>query len=362
MPAISAPLHHVGLVVRDIETIARGYAELFDINIWHIAHTEPLLTRAVVRGERTTFGGRVAVGTAPWGSTFWLIEPAEGRSTYKDFQATNGQGIHHLAFTMDDAAADGAIAALASLNAPVAQEYDLDGVGSVVEVDTRSLLGGFYIQIIRPLAGGTVTLPADEELDLAGTYARPAGVGPLPVPNGIQHFGVVVRDMVARTESYTRVFGVPEWSVQNWRTEEGSLENPTFDGRPVEHEYFAATTPFDSALGFEIVQPTLGPSDYKENFLNVVGEGIHHLNLVGLAGHEHWLTLRSWLTATGVDVCMSGTLGGGIAEFYYLDTRKRLGGLAVECFGLDPSVDLTTMEGKGPYYRIGSAVFDGQEA
>ncbi len=359
MPAISAPLHHVGLVVRDIETIARGYAELLDINIWRVSELGPLVGDAVVRGQPTSFGGRLAVGTAPWGAQFWLIEPAGGRSTYKDFQATHGHGIHHLSFSLDDSSAAGAIAELADLGAAIVQEYELEGLGTVTEVDTRELLGGFYLQILR--AGSAPSLPVDHELDLTSSYQRPPGMGALPVPRGIQHFGVVVRDMVARAESFAKVFGVSEWSVMNWRTEAGSLEEPTFDGKPVDHEYFAATTPFDSELGFEIVQPTLGPSDYKENFLQRVGEGIHHLNLVGLDDHQHWLRLHQWLQSAGVNVCMSGNLGGGIAEFYYLDTRNRLGGIAVECFGLDPTVDLSKMERSEPYYRITPSVQSAME-
>lgn len=31
-------------------------------------------------------------------------------------------------------------------------------------------------------------------------------------------------------------------------------------------------------LGFEVIQPTFGPSHYKENYRNLVGEGMHHMN------------------------------------------------------------------------------------
>ncbi|WP_432842235.1 VOC family protein [Dactylosporangium sp. CA-092794] len=352
MGILPAKLHHVGLVVRDIETIAGGYAELFGLDTWCVHHVAESVTEATIRGATAQISGRVGVGAAPWGDEFWLIEPGAGRSGYKDFQATNGHGIHHLAFAADPAETERSVDAFAALGVDVAQRYEIAGVGQVTELDTRELLGGYYVQLVTSASTGRFELPRGDLLDLSGSYARPDGMGPLPAPRGIQHFGVVVRDMVKHLDAYEQVFGIGDWIVQNWRTEPGSLESPTFEGRPVEHEYFAAASPFDGPLGFEVVQPTLGPSDYKENFLQVVGEGIHHLNVVGLDDHRHWLRLRDWLEGAGVSVCMSGTLMGGIAEFYYLDTRRRLGGIAIECFGMDPEADLTTVKPRGPYYRI----------
>lgn len=352
MGIISAKLHHVGLVVRDLKAIASGYAELLGLDTWNVTELAGLTRDARVRGMATDIEGPVAVGSAPWGDVFWLIEPGAGRSTYKDFQATNGHGVHHLAFELDHGDVGPCVERFGKLGAGVIQEYDVAGAGRVTEVDTRSLLGGYYVQLLSSPTGEPVTLPRGDKLELAGTYERPDGLGPLPVPRGIQHFGVVVRNMADRLDAYTEVFGVPDWTVQNWRTEAGSLENPTFEGRPVDHEYFAATTPFEGDLGFEVVQPTLGPSDYRENFLNRVGEGIHHLNLVGFENHAAWLRMHEWLELAGVRVCMSGTLTGGIAEFYYLDTRRRLGGIAVECFGMDPDADLSKVRPRGPYYRF----------
>jgi catechol 2,3-dioxygenase-like lactoylglutathione lyase family enzyme len=338
---LPSALHHVGFVVRDLEAIAAGWAELFGVEEWHVSPLEA--TGATIRGAEAQITGRVAVGKAPWGDEFWLIEPGPGRSSYKDFQATHGHGIHHLAFCLDDDETATAVEAFAAEGVRVSQRYELP-TARVTELDTRTLLGGYFIQLI------TGSLSEGAPLHLP---ERAAGEGPLPVPRGIQHFGVVVRDVVERVEAYERVFGITDWTVQNWRTEPGSLESPTFEGRPVEHEYFAAASPYDGPLGFEIVQPTLGPSDYKENFLQVVGEGIHHFNMVGLEDHAHWLRLEPWLESIGVRTCMSGLLSGGIAEFYYLNTRSRLGGIAIEAFGLDPTVDLSTVEAKGPYYSIG---------
>ncbi|GAA1852565.1 hypothetical protein GCM10009836_35830 [Pseudonocardia ailaonensis] len=352
MGILPPTLHHVGLVIRDLDAISAGYAELLGLDTWNVTDLGELTTGARVRGAHTQVTGRLGVGVAPWGDSFWLIEPGKGRSTYKDFQATNGHGIHHLGFAVEAAELQPTVDAFDRLGASVAQSYEVTGVGSVTEIDTRALLGGYYIQLVTPSGPDAFVVPEGRAVDLSRSYARPDGLGPLPVPRGIQHFGVVVRDMVERVDAHGNVFGISDWVVQNWRTEPGSLESPTFEGRPVDHEYFAAASPLDGPLGFEVVQPTLGPSDYKENFLNLVGQGIHHMNLVGLDDHAHWLRLRDWLQSAGVSVCMSGDLMGGAAEFYYIDTRKRLGGVVVECFGMDPNADLTQMKQRGPYYRI----------
>jgi len=68
------------------------------------------------------------------------------------------------------------------------------------------------------------------------------------------------------------------------------------------------------------VRLTVGGDD-----LNLVGEGIHHMNTTFLPDEEEWMKVKAHLQDLGAPVVMSGGLANDLAKFYYLDTKNRLG-------------------------------------
>jgi hypothetical protein len=157
----------------------------------------------------------------------------------------------------------------------------------------------------------------------------------------LHHFGVVVNDVVGSVARYADVFGIRSWNFMNWRTEPGRLDNPFYKGAPVDHEYFCGMGFDFREFGFEIIQPTFGPSHYREDFLREVGEGVHHMQLFYPRDADHWQRVADWLAPLGIPVVMGSTLRGGATTFYYLDTREALGGWSVEATlrhaGADPA-------------------------
>jgi hypothetical protein len=118
----------------------------------------------------------------------------------------------------------------------------------------------------------------------------------------------------------------------NWRTEAGSLENTTNNGVEVAHGYLTGRGDVGKSkaginFGFEVIQPTFGPSHYKEDFLQPLGAGIHHIDTYfPVADWDEWAAFNKWLEEEfEAPCCMSGWLRGGMALFQYQDTRKRLG-------------------------------------
>jgi hypothetical protein len=118
----------------------------------------------------------------------------------------------------------------------------------------------------------------------------------------------------------------------NWRTEPGSLEDTTNNGQPVKHAYFTARAdigknPLGMGFGFEVIQPTFGPSHYKEDFLQVLGPGIHHVDLLfPVADWSEWADVNRWFEVDyGAAMCMSGWIRGRAALFQYQDARATLG-------------------------------------
>jgi hypothetical protein len=115
----------------------------------------------------------------------------------------------------------------------------------------------------------------------------------------------------------------------NWRTEPGRLVQPYYigvggDHRPVDHEYFT-TKNIIKNFGFEVIQPTFGPSHYKEDFLDIVGEGIHHLSVLDYTVQSDWDAHVDWLDSIGVPLCMGGDLRGPEIGFAYVNGQDRLG-------------------------------------
>jgi methylmalonyl-CoA/ethylmalonyl-CoA epimerase len=84
-------IHHVGIVVHDVEKAATALAGsgLGPWGVWTIA---PETTE--VRGEPASFSFRIAFATVG-GSNFELVAPHEGESIYVDHLATHGEGMHH---------------------------------------------------------------------------------------------------------------------------------------------------------------------------------------------------------------------------------------------------------------------------
>ncbi len=91
----------VGVVVRDLDRSVRQYEGL-GIGPWEVFTLGPSNMRDLrVRGQRVDFSMRVAF--AKIGDFQWeLIQPLDERSIYFEFLREHGEGLHHVAFHVDD--------------------------------------------------------------------------------------------------------------------------------------------------------------------------------------------------------------------------------------------------------------------
>ena len=92
----------VGLVVRDSEATAKRYWEAFGIGPWRFYTIDPGNTTDMrFRGRAVQHSFRAALAT--FGNlTLELIEPLDGDSVYSEHLQQHGEGLHHLAFAVDD--------------------------------------------------------------------------------------------------------------------------------------------------------------------------------------------------------------------------------------------------------------------
>ncbi len=88
----------VGLVVRDIEKMAKVYADVFGMDVPNVIITDPAeVSHIKYRGESTPARAKLAffqMGNV----SLELIEPVDGPSTWREFLDEHGEGVHHIAF------------------------------------------------------------------------------------------------------------------------------------------------------------------------------------------------------------------------------------------------------------------------
>lgn len=111
-------LHHLGVVVRDMQTAVEYYKAL-DIATFEpaeynksigIATSEPEFlfessnyTEFTVNGQPPNTPVKLKIRFVPMGSaTLELIQPVEGESPHKEFLNSVGDGLHHVAYLVDD--------------------------------------------------------------------------------------------------------------------------------------------------------------------------------------------------------------------------------------------------------------------
>jgi len=128
----------VAIVVRDIERAAALWARLLGVEKPSIIETEEWeKTGMTYRGAPSRARAKLAFFNLG-GITIELIEPIGGSSTWSEFLEQQGEGIHHIAFVVDDMEA--AVRRLEELGGKLVQKGDFEG-GSYAYVDARSSLG-----------------------------------------------------------------------------------------------------------------------------------------------------------------------------------------------------------------------------
>ena len=92
--------HHICIVVKDIEK-TKDYYESIGIGPW--TEYPPLVeyTKLNVEDEKGFFGTRF-VFTHIGNLQLQLAQPGEGKTIYKDFLETKGEGVFHIGFEVDD--------------------------------------------------------------------------------------------------------------------------------------------------------------------------------------------------------------------------------------------------------------------
>ncbi|MGA2392346.1 MAG: hypothetical protein ABSH03_03220 [Candidatus Lustribacter sp.] len=342
-------LKYATVVVRDAKEMARNHSLFYGIETWDVVNVTPeRLKNPTVHGRIPTspppydlqgpvpvpgqYGFITATGKSPGGEIcFRLVQPTIGLSTFEESLVTRGQSVHSIFATIVSPSEFPALKAwLATEGVPVGQSYTL-GSADYYYFDMRATLANFYIQVVVPHSADWETSVAADEV-WKFDVERPPMTDAVTRATGISHFGVVVDDLTTRLERFATLFGQPVWRGMHWHTAPGSLEDTTNNGRPVNHGYFTGRADLGKNVsglpfGFEVIQPTYGPSHYKEDFLQILGPGIHHVDVrVPAKDRAEFDAIGDWLIDQfAAPTCMSGWLRNHAAQFHYKDLRQGLG-------------------------------------
>jgi len=128
----------VCVVVKDIQKAMEHYWHIFGIGPWRIYTFQPPgLTNTTLRDKSQPYSMKIAVTQI--GSVSWeLIEPLEGPSIYKEFLEQKGEGLHHVAFAVDDY--DKAVSTMEKHGIEILMSGTWHG-GTYAYMDTEKALG-----------------------------------------------------------------------------------------------------------------------------------------------------------------------------------------------------------------------------
>jgi len=129
----------IGLIVRDVEATAQAYAELLGVGVpqWFLTGPEE---EAHTRYRGTSTEARAKLAFFRLGNLqLELIEPVGGPSTWREFLEAHGEGVHHIAFQVEDM--QDQVAALAAEGMPLVQRGDYTG-GRYAYIESSEQLKG----------------------------------------------------------------------------------------------------------------------------------------------------------------------------------------------------------------------------
>lgn len=135
-------LIHVGVVVRDIDKAIK-YLSSLGVGASQPSSPPGPMTEALFRGKPVDW--KLKVSFAKIGQSWLeLLQPIEGASSLKEFLDSKGEGVHHIAFAVDDL--DKEVAKLAKRGVRVLMSGRWAGGGfAYLETDA---VGGIVIELL----------------------------------------------------------------------------------------------------------------------------------------------------------------------------------------------------------------------
>jgi len=252
----------VGIVVKDVETVARSYWNILGIGPWNIYSLEaPVLRDHMYHGKPAWAKAKIAqaqVGAVQ----LELYQPVEGDSICGDFLKKRGEWMHHISMFVDDA--DATAAELVKEGFPCLESGRYGKDGAYYYIDTKPLRTIWKV-VQRPTSMGVEPIRIPETAQESPAKVKVKEIGQV---------ALIVKDAQLVGENYWLILGIGPWQVIPF--EPPMLHDRRYQGRPAwAREKLGIATV--GGVGFELCQYVDGDSIYQD-FLNEYGEGLQHFN------------------------------------------------------------------------------------
>ena len=284
---------HVGVVVRDMEAAARGYADIFGIPV------PAIQTVTSVQPDGSKADIKVAYVPLP-NFSIKIAQPITETGPVHNHLEQFGVGVEHLAFSIDTDLDEMRTALVHKDGRWTGGEEG----GDYALVDFRQRLGTALEIVQRPTP---TSAPGSEETGLFG--------GRL-----LRHVGLAVRDVDAMIASYADIVGTPLTQATRFPPEPGPFPFPPELGWNAD-AHVMVTQPQHSGIGIELIQSIGAPTPWSDFVEKQRGPAIQHLAVGrGSLSREDWLRI-------GQEKGGKWTNGGPPPDgtFAYLDFSETLG-------------------------------------
>jgi methylmalonyl-CoA/ethylmalonyl-CoA epimerase len=135
-------VHHVGVVVENME---RALAHFKSLGMGPFEPLELSPSEGLLRGERLITTPIISMGTVG-GIVIELLQPTEEDSLAKEFYESKGEGIHHIAFLVEDIDKETQKLVEKGVKVIFSQKF---GKGGCAFFDTGQV-GGVYVELFCP--------------------------------------------------------------------------------------------------------------------------------------------------------------------------------------------------------------------
>jgi 4-hydroxyphenylpyruvate dioxygenase-like putative hemolysin len=292
-------LNQLAFVVNDIDAATEAFGKLLGIPKpeWFLTASHEI-SHVVFRGRSSDAQSKLVFIDTP-SVQIELIEPNEKPSTMREFLDTVGEGIHHIAFDVDDIQEKQQT--MKKHGFPVLQTGDFTSSnGRYSYVDTIDsyktlveLLERDEPQLIKPVE------PLFE---------------PLLGTNKVTQLAIVVKNLDKAAEAYCTLLGVEKPNIVP--SGASDITQIVYKGQRTEAKarFMFIQTPL---IELELIEPTDSPSAWKEH-LETKGEGIHHISFV-VNNLDDKVKLMDKL---GYPLIQKGNFWNRKGKYAYIDTTS----------------------------------------
>ncbi len=314
-----------GLVVKDVEKVAKRFSEVFGMSPWKFYDFKP---KGIILHDKSLEDAECLIKVAiahMGGRSFKLLQPISGPSTYMEFLQKYGEGFHYISLgTVLDH--DKIVEALKKAGVAMEMQGRLGKTTTFTILDTVEDLG-CYIELISPAWKDT---ESNIQLTLVNEYRGPTIINmDKPLFSGgkrITQVGIVLKDEQKAAKRYWQLLGIGPWRIAPIakKTDAFLDEKPVPpEGMPGLHN--DAAFAYLGDIHFELLKPASGPSCHRK-FLDKYGNGIQHLSFGRQADYDEVIAA---LKKAGINSEYSATLGG-VSVVNYLAMHEQMGGFQLE--------------------------------